>query len=249
MAKLIRLNCCFYSFYFLSFSLECSYAQAKKTTTMYRIECILKILLIIILIVISNIGYSQKSEDFVVIRGEINSQINDTVFGEIELPSNGVFWNVKIITADGKRKFKNKDVLFLKSRELFFASIPYGKSFAIVPRIIEGKIDLYFYYTGSDRLSFIPKMQKEFRLNDMISFYAPLGISQLIWNATSNFYVYDKNSNDYIKVPKSNDKFIEEVSHVFIKNETIYNKIKTGDYKSEHIGRIVTLYNQSINNE
>ncbi|MEZ4720363.1 MAG: hypothetical protein R2813_00630 [Flavobacteriales bacterium] len=209
----------------------------------------LKTLLSVILAVLATIGYSQQSNDFVVLRNENKPETNDTVFGQVDLPSDGVFWSVKIITASGKKKFKTKEVLFLKAGNLFFASIPYGKSYAIVPRIVEGYIDLYFYYTGSDRLSFIPKMQKEFRLDEKTSFYAPLGISQAIWKATSSFYIHDPKTKDYLKVPKSDDKFVEEISHVFIQNEDIYQRIVNGEYRSEQVGRIVTLYNQSIKNE
>jgi hypothetical protein len=205
----------------------------------------LRVVLTAIMIFISAYVYCQNSDDYVVLRNDGNSQNIDTIFGKIDLPSKGVFWNVKIKTLTGERKFKTKEVVELKAGNLYFASIPYGTSYAIVPRIIDGVIDLYFYYTGSDRLTFIPQMQEEFRLDTKTSFNAPLLISNAIWDATSNFYIYDSVSHLYIKVPRSNDKFIEQVSHIFKGNDEIYKKIRTGEYKSEHIGRIVELYNQS----
>ncbi len=202
-----------------------------------------KILLLLILVLFFTRVKGQDTMDFVVLRSEKNLLNNDTIFGMIEMPHKGVFWNVKIKTNSGKRKFKTKEVKGLKAGNLYFASIPYGKSNAIVPRIIQGKIDLYFYYTGSDRLSFIPKMQEEYKPIKNVSFYTPVAISNAIWDATSNFYILDPSSNKYLKIPRSKDKFIEQISFVFKSNEEIYNKIITGEYDPIQIGKIVNLFN------
>lgn len=193
---------------------------------------------------ISAFVYAQNSKDYIVLRNEDNSPKLDTIFGQIDLPSNGVFWNVKINTLSGEKKFKTKEVIGVKAGDLYFAGIPYGTSNAIVPRIIDGTIDLYFYYTGSDRLTFIPQMKEEF--NRDVSYDDHLLISETIWNATSNFYIFDPSSNKYYKIPQSNDKFKEQISEVFKSNDEIYNKIKTGIYKPNQIAQIVKLYNLSL---
>lgn len=207
-----------------------------------------KLILIMIVFIINVCPINaQNSVDFLVLRSKSDSLNSDTIFGQIDLPSNGVFWNVKIKTSTGVRKYKTKEVLRLQSGNIHFAGIPYGKSIAIVPRILEGEKELYFYYTGSDRLSFIPKMQNDF--NRDIDYDNFLILSESIWNATSNFYIFDSISKKYYKVPKAKKKFIEEISELFKSNEEIYKRIKNGVYKPEHIGHIIHLYNRSIQSQ
>jgi hypothetical protein len=188
--------------------------------------------------------YAQNPIDYVILRNQSDTLGFDTIFGKVILPNNGVFWSVKIETASGEKKFKNKEVVRIQSGNLHFASIPYGKSYAIVPRILDGEIELYFYYTGSDRLSFISKMQDDF--NSDISYDNHLMISESIWNATSNFYIFNQNINQFIKITKSSEKFKEDISEIFKSNESIYKKIKNGEYRPAQIGQIVKSYNNSF---
>ncbi len=209
---------------------------------------IIKLALILVVFVFNfGLASAQFSGDYLVLKSKSDSVNTDTIFGQIDLPSDGVFWNVKIITSTGIRKYKTKEVLRLQSGNIHFAGIPYGKSNAIVPRILEGEKELYFYYTGSDRLSFIPKMQNDF--NRDIDYDNFLILSESIWNATSNFYIFDSISKKYYKVPKAKKKFIEEISELFKSNEEIYKRIKNGVYKPEHIGHIIHLYNRSIQSQ
>ncbi|MCC6684408.1 MAG: hypothetical protein IT247_04995 [Bacteroidia bacterium] len=196
------------------------------------------------MIIISAYGYSQSLTDFVVLRKQSDTLKSDTIYGTVILPHNGVFWNVKIKTASGEKKFKPKEVARIKAQNLYFASIPYGKSYAIVPRILDGEVELYFYYTGSDRLSFISKMQDDF--NSDIAYDNHLMISESIWNATSNFYIFNRTTNQFIKITRSSEKFKENISEIFKSNESIYRKIKNGDYKPEQIGQIVKSYNNTF---
>ena len=86
-------------------------------------------------------------------------------------------------------------------------------------------------------------MQEEYKPIKNVSFYAPVAISNAIWDATSNFYILDPSSNKYLKIPRSKNKFIEQISFVFKSNEEIYNKIITGEYDPIQIGKIVNLFN------
>ena len=154
------------------------------------------------------------------------------------------FWNVKINTKSGTQKFKPKEVIKLRAGDYYFASIPYGKSYAIVPRVMDGAIDLYFYYTGSDRLSFISRMQEDFTGDvDYDDFFL---ISVAIWNSTGYFYVYNSDSDKYYKVSHSDKKFIEQISGLFEENKKLYNKIRNGEYKPNQIPLIVKLNNDSM---
>jgi glycine betaine/choline ABC-type transport system substrate-binding protein len=126
---------------------------------------------------------------------------------------------------------------------LHFASIPYGKSYAIVPRVIDGAIDLYFYYTGNDRLTFIYIMQEDF--NGDVKYDDHYLVSEVIWNSTSYFYIYDSELDKYYKVPRSKNDFIERIADIFKANEKIYDKIRNGYYKPNQIPLIVKLYNDS----
>jgi hypothetical protein len=199
------------------------------------------ILFIVVFMCVYVHAHGQILSDYVVLKSSSNSQKIDTLYGQVDLPNNGVFWNVQINTPSGKRKFKTKEVASLKAGYLYFASIPYGKSFAIVPRILSGEIELYFYYTGSDRLSFIPQMQEE--LNRDISYDDHLLLSESIWNATSNFYIFDKSKNKYFKVPRSIDKFKEQIAEIFKANQDIYNKIMSEEYRPNQIGLVIKRYN------
>lgn len=203
-----------------------------------------RLILTILTITISVYAYSQNPTDYVVLRKGSDTLTVDTIFGHIDLPNNGVFWNVKIKTSSGERKFKNKDVTRIKAGDLYFSSIPYGKSYAIVPRILDGELELYFYYTGSDRLTFISQMKEDF--NRDISYDNHLMISESIWNATSNFYIFIPRLDKYYKIPRSTDKFREEISEIFKADDDIYNKIMSGKYRPEQIGQIVKLYNRSL---
>ncbi|MFN3445232.1 MAG: hypothetical protein ACK44D_05785 [Bacteroidia bacterium] len=203
-----------------------------------------KLILISLFIFISIHVYAQSPTDYIILRKTSDTLTSDTIFGHVDLPKSGVFWNVKIKTPSGERKFKNKEVSRIKVGNLYFSSIPYGKSYAIVPRILDGEVELYFYYTGSDRLSFIPQMQEDF--NRDISYDNHLIISEAIWNTTSNFYIFNRNTGQYIKLTNSTDKFKDEIAEIFKSNENIYKSIKSGKYGYEQIGYIVKLYNSSI---
>lgn len=203
-----------------------------------------KIITICLLLFTSIHVFAQSATDYIIIRKTGDTLTYDTIFGQVDLAKSGVFWNVKIKTSLGERKFKNKQVSRIKAGNLYFASIPYGKSHAIVPRILEGEVELFFYYTGSDRLSFIPQMQEDF--NRDISYDNHLTISEAIWNATSNFYIFNRNTNQYIKLTKSLDKFKDEIAEIFKSNENIYRSIKSGKYRPEQIGYIVKLYNNTF---
>lgn len=196
------------------------------------------------LIFISMFVCAQHSTDYVVLSNVGDTLNNDTLFGEVDVPNNGVFWNVKIATDRGLRKLKNKEVARIKAGNLYFSGIPYGKSTAIVPKILDGEIELYFYYTGQDRLTFISQMQED--LSGEISYANPLMISQAIWDATSNFYVFNRSTNQYVKVAKSPTKFKNEVAEVFKLNQDIYQAIKNGKYQPEQIAYLVKLYNSSF---
>lgn len=198
----------------------------------------------LILIYISIPMFGQNSTDYVILKNTSDTLKADTIFGQVDLPKNGVFWNVKIKTPSGERKFKNREVSRIKVGNLYFSSIPYGKSYAIVPRILDGEVELYYYYTGADRLSFIPRMQSDF--NRDISYDNHLLISEAIWNATSNFYIFNRSTNQYIKITGSSDKFRDEIAEVFKSNDNIYKNIKSGKYTPEHIGFIVKIYNSTF---
>jgi hypothetical protein len=194
-----------------------------------------------LLILISSISFGQIQSDYVVLRPINDTTTVDTVFGEVIIPRNGVFLNVKIETATGLKKFKSKQVLCLQAGDIHFASIKWGQSFAIVPRILEGNLDLYFYYTGQDRLSFIPQMKKELQAN--ISYDDRLLISSAIWNASSNYYIYEPESKEYYKITGSKEKFKNEIAPLFIKHPEIYQKILDGTYEPKHVGWLVKIYN------
>ena len=202
-----------------------------------------RIILTSLMISISIYVHSQNPTDYVVLRKKSDTLKFDTIFGKVDLPNNGVFWNVKIKTSSCERKFKNKEVYRIKAGSLNFSSIPYGKSYAIVPRILAGEVELYFYYTGSDRLTFISQMQEDF--NSDISYDNHLMISESIWNATSSFYIFNPSNDQYIKITRSTEKFKEEISEIFKSNDNIYRRIKNGQYRPEQIGHIVKLYNSS----
>lgn len=204
----------------------------------------MRIILVTLFSFLFALSKGQNTDDYVVIRPENGSNTLDTIFGQIDLPNNGVFWNVKINTASGMRKFKTKDVICLQTGDLHFASIPYGKSYAIVPRVMDGAVDLYFYYTGSDRLTFINTMQEDFTGD--VKYDDHYLVSEVIWNSTSYFYVYNSDLKTYYKVPRSKNDFIEQIADVFKANEKIYNKIRSGDYKPNQIPLIVKLYNDSM---
>lgn len=184
--------------------------------------------------------FAQQENQYVLLRPETKSEVPDTIYGRVNIPDNGVFWNVKITTSSGEMKFKTKEVLGIKVQNLYFASIPYGKSYAIVPRIVTGKLDLYYYYTGSDRLKYIDADNV-----DQLGYTGIIAVdlSQIIWSKTSNFYLDNHMTEEFYKVPHANTEFKEQTAELFSDNPEVYNKIKSGTLGAKDMIEIVRLYN------
>lgn len=188
------------------------------------------------------LAYGQNSKDYVILRPNEKTIQYDTIFGEIEMPKKGVFWNIKIQTKEGFKKFKNREVVGVQVEGMYFASIIYGKGCAIVPRLIGGRMELYYNYTGgSDRYQYVNQSEI---VKEGFSGIPPYDLSQIIWDATSHFYITHPTTNEFHKIPRSNKKFREETSILFLDNPEIYNRISTGELGVENIIELVKLYNE-----
>lgn len=189
--------------------------------------------------VCSNV-FAQQKNQYVILRPLTKSEVPDTIYGRVNIPKNGVFWKVRITTSSGEMKFKTKEVLGIQVQNLYFASIPYGKSYAIVPRIVTGTLDLYYYYTGSNRLKYIDADNV-----DQVGYTGIIAVdlSQIIWNRTSNFYLDNHISEEFYKVPHANNEFKEQTAELFSGNPEIQNKIRSGALRAKDMIEIVRLYN------
>jgi hypothetical protein len=196
----------------------------------------------------SVITYGQGSLDYVILKTQEN-QIADTIFGKIELPASGILLNVRIQTANGIEKYKIKEAIAFKSGELYFGSFAYNQGYVFAPRIIEGPMELYFYYSGSGGHNHIYTryviVSNDFKTG-LIATVLANALQAVAVSATSYFYIVDPKTYKYMRVPHSLNNFIEDISEFFKNDEFLYTKIKNGDYKPNQIAEIVQTYNKNI---
>ncbi len=232
----------------------------------------MKAIYILIINLLSILTLAQSPIDYVILRPKSDSLKPDTVYGVVELPKNGVFWNVKINTDSGQKKFKTSEVIALQADSLYFGSIPYGTSYAIVPRLLKGKLELYFYYVGDDRISFlregyIPFADKKEWDPDSSIYYDDLYVAdprhaalwdlvillwevpEYIWERMSRYYIYDPRTDKYYKVPRGNRKFKRKIAPLFKDHQEIHSQILNEDLDPEEILLIVSQYNRDFENQ
>jgi hypothetical protein len=203
----------------------------------------MRIVLITIVTFLTSLLYGQNSSDYVILRHEYESAKPDTIFGKIGLPENGIILKVKIQTNNGKEKYKIKETIGFRAGEVYFASLKYNKGYVFAPRLIEGEIDLYFYYSGTGGYTYL--FSGDNLKADLISNSIGLAYEAVAVSMTSYYYIYDSKTDNYYRVPHSSKKFLEQISDIFKDNTDIYNKILNGTYKPHQIAEIVELYNNS----
>jgi hypothetical protein len=203
----------------------------------------MRIIFIAIVTFYSTLLYGQQSGDYVILRSENSYLKPDTIFGKIDLPKNGILLNVKILTEKGKEKYKIKETIGFQSGEVYFASLKYNKGYVFAPRLIEGTIDLFFYYTGTGGYTFFIRFNN-FKA-DLIVNAIGAAFQAIAVNMTSCYYIHDSKTDRYLRIPHSENTFKEQVSEIFRDNTEIYNKIISGYYKPNQIAEIVELYNSS----
>ena len=204
----------------------------------------MRLILITIAIIFSNLLFGQQTIDYVILKPENDSVKPDTIYGKIDLPKNGILLNVKIQTDKGKKKYKIKETTGFVSDGVYFASLVYNKGYVFAPRLIEGPIDLYFYYSGTGGYTYlftVGNFRADLMRNAIGAAYQAVAVSM-----TSYYYIHDSKTDKYYRVPHSGNKFQEQLSEIFKDNTEIYNKILNGDYKPNQIAEIVELYNKSI---
>ena len=204
----------------------------------------MKIFLTLIIFILTTVVFSQRMTDYVILKPKDKLIKPDTIFGQIDLPKNGIILKAKIKTSSGKKKYKIKEVIGFKAGDLYFASLPYSNGYVFAPRLIKGKIDLYFYCTGNGGYTYIYNTGNMYV--DLISSIIANATKAAMVNITSYFYIYDYKTNEYYKIPHSENKFKEVIADIFKENPEVYRKIINGDYKPNQIPEIVELYNNSI---
>jgi hypothetical protein len=206
---------------------------------------IMRAWLIFLVVLWQTPGHGQS--DYIVLRAKAGAADVDTVFGTVNLPEDGVFsGKVKINTKGAEEKFKTKNIRCLRAANLHFASIRFGASYAIVPRIMHGPLELYFFYTGFDRLAFIP-IEPELFTGDVS--YDDQEPAEGIWNRTSNFYLSKAGSDVFFEVPKSQKKFQKETPEFFKDNDTLYKRIIDEEFEPNQIPLMVALYNKAVSGQ
>lgn len=175
----------------------------------------------------------QIEDDFLVLSPDKGKTKQDTIWGEIILPENGVIVKVKIMTPDGLKKFKVKNTLEFRADGRYFARVPYNTGFVIAERLIEGAIDLYLYDTRIKNYNYSGGVIGEVMAGAMIGM-------------TSFYYLKPNQTNEFIKVPHSKKKIIENLASLFRNNEELYNKIKHGDFEPRQFPLFVKKFNIEI---
>jgi hypothetical protein len=61
---------------------------------------------------------------------------------------------------------------------------------------------------------------------------------------TNCFYLFDRKTNMPLRVPRSMDRFAEEVAEVFKDDEDLYSRIKNAEFNPDRIAEIVQIYNK-----
>ncbi|NOY95918.1 MAG: hypothetical protein GXO81_06000 [Chlorobi bacterium] len=178
---------------------------------------------ILILILNSTILLGQN-KDYIILRQTETTKI-DTIYGEIVFPKNGVITKVKIISNNEKMKYHPNKVIGFKYGERYFSSVPYnlrGNVFA--ERIVNGKIDLCYYDTNTNRY------------NGGLAGAAATSL-------TSYYFIKSNTTEKYLRVPHSREKAREEISALFKNNEKIYSQILSDEFRVWKLPEIVKEYN------
>ena len=112
----------------------------------------MKFRLLIVLIFYAFYSNGQNSKDYIVLKNQTESIKTDTLFGKIEDPGSGYSIKIKIITSDGLKKIKIKDVVEFVVDDNFYGCFPYkkNKTYVHAIRLIDGNISLFFYYNGRE---------------------------------------------------------------------------------------------------
>jgi hypothetical protein len=186
--------------------------------------------ILIILLLISFGVYGQSEKDYLLLRQDKGIIKQDTIWGDIILPENGVILNVKITTSNGLEKFKIKETYEFRADGKYFARVPYNTGFVIAQRLVAGAIDLYLYDTRIRNYEYSGGVIGEAMASTMIGM-------------TSFYYIKRDKIDDFIKVPHSKNNIIDKLAYIFEGNEEIYNKIKSGDFEPEQIPSLVEKFN------
>ncbi len=186
--------------------------------------------ILFLLLLISFGVYGQSEKDYLILRQDKESIKQDTIWGDIILPENGVIIKVKIMTSNGLEKFKVKKTYEFRADGKYFARVPYNTGFVIAQRLINGAIDLYLYDTRIKNYNYSGGVIGEAMASTMIGM-------------TSFYYINWSKTDDFIKVPHSKNKIIDKIAYIFKGNEDIYNKIKNRDFKPSQIPLFVEKFN------
>lgn len=181
-------------------------------------------LIVLLLIVYSSVAFGQNDSDYVILRPTNTSNKTDTVFGNITIPKNGMVINVKIKTAEGKRKYHPDEAIGFLCGDKYFASVPYNsRGHVFAERIVKGKVDLCHY-------SSTPK-----NYNGGLMGVAVTGL-------TSFYFIKSDTTDEYIRVPHSKQKMVEEIASLFKDNEKVYHQITSEDFRTWDLTELVKQY-------
>lgn len=175
----------------------------------------------------------QVENDYLILRPDKETTKQDTIWGDIILPENGVIVKVKIMTPNGLEKFKIKKTCEFHANGKYFARVPYSTGFVIAERLLKGTIDLYFYDTRIKNYNYSGGVIGGAMASTMIGM-------------TSFYYLKRNKTDNFIKVPHSKKKIIDDLAYIFKDNENIYNKIKNGDFEPWQVPSFVEKFNAGI---
>jgi len=159
-------------------------------------------------------------------KGIIATQNGDSINCWIELAvSYDSYVNYKQYESDDKpKRFKTKDIQWMELPNSYHENIKMGKSEKLVSLITAGKVYLYKYIESNQRSGNSPIG------NGTVSFF----------NFTEHFVI----KKDTIFYEISSKKFKENVKEFFGDCEKLTKKIDSGEFKIEHMQKIVSEYNR-----
>ncbi len=194
----------------------------------------------------SFLTFGQYSKDCVILRSRKKGVNQDTIFGRIVLPQKGRISTVNIQTEKGFRRYQTYETVGFKASDLYFGSFKYNGGYVFAPRIIEGKVELYFYYSGiggKEIKNYYVFLSDDIKTG-LILTVVTNAVQAIAASNTSCFYLFDRKTNMPLRVPRSMDRFAEEVAEVFKDDEDLYSRIKNAEFNPDRIAEIVQIYNK-----